>query len=370
MTRVHTSRRRRQALGVSIVLALICAACGDDDSGDSAATADGESETTEPATDEPAANDTADASGELTSITVAVPNTACFTYVPMYVAMHRGIYEAEGLEVDVQGVDGSSAVIQALVAGNADFGIPSPVLVMGAVERGEEMTTFYNVKPGGSHSVIVEADSGISEAADLEGKTIGIATADGSEVAFAKAVTDAVGLVEGEDFEFLVVGDGGPAVAGFTRGDIDAYASSYADTAVITQAGLEVMDITPASVRAYFFGNGLTAMSSTIEEHPEWVESFARGFAAGSVQAWENPEDTLDVCEEVNPPEVEDREFAAALLTEFEKPFAPLGDDPWGYFGEGSWETLMQAAIDSGSLEGPVDLEVAYTNQFVDATQP
>lgn len=374
------SVRRRSALSsLLLVIALVAAACGGTSSSDTEVSsvptsqADEVPQTT--STDAAAPETTATSPStepavEATDITLVVPNSACFTYLPLYVAVHRGFYEDLGLNVDVRPVDGTTAAIQALAAGNAEFGIPSPVAVLTSIERGVNMTTFFNVKPGGSFGLIVQTDSGIETAADLEGQVVGISTSDGSEVPFARAVMDTAGLVEGEDYEMLVVGDGGPAVAGFTRGDIQAYSSSYADTAVITQAGLDVFDITPAEVRAFFFGNGLTALTETVEEHPEWAEALALGFAQASAHAWENPEDTLDVCAEVNPPEVEDRDFARALLNEMWTPHAPIGDDTLGYFNPASWEMVMEQAIEGGSLEGPVDLEIAFTNSFVEPIDP
>jgi len=357
------------------VLLVVLAACSDD-AGTTTTTAAGAPTTTAAgATTTTAAEvtTTTEAAPEPVEVTIAVPNSACFTYLPMYVGIEYGYFEEEGLILNVEAVDGSSAVIQALTAGNAEFGIPSPTLVMVSNERGEAMTTFYNVKPGGSFGLIVQTDSGISTPEDLRGKTVGISTADGSEVSFANAIFDSVGMVEGVDFDYLVVGDGGPAVAGFTRGDIDAYASAYSDTAVITQAGLAMKDITPADVRAFFFGNGFTTMAETMVAHPEWITAMGRGMARGSELTWSDDGTiAVDVCGKVSPAEVEDREFALTLVGVFEVPFAPLNDAPWGYFDPASWQTQMEVAVATGALEAPLpQLEgVAFTNEFNDSFQP
>jgi NitT/TauT family transport system substrate-binding protein len=58
--------------------------------------------------------------------------------------------------------------------------------------------------------------------ADLKGKVIGVGTADGAEVGFTRAILNDLGMVEGQDYEFLPVGNGGPATAAFERGDIEA----------------------------------------------------------------------------------------------------------------------------------------------------
>jgi NitT/TauT family transport system substrate-binding protein len=41
-------------------------------------------------------------------------------------------------------------------------------------------------------------------------------------VGFTRAILNDLGMVEGQDYEFLSVGNGGPATAAFERGDIEA----------------------------------------------------------------------------------------------------------------------------------------------------
>ncbi|MGH6917069.1 MAG: Ldh family oxidoreductase, partial [Geminicoccaceae bacterium] len=110
---------------------------------------------------------------------------------------------------------------------------------------------------------------------DLKGQVIGVGTADGAEVSFARGVLNALGMTESQDYEFLTVGDGGPATAAFTRGDVEAYAASTADAAILNQRGLAVRDITPEEFTT-FVGNGYVTMRPTIEEDPELVEGFGR----------------------------------------------------------------------------------------------
>ena len=137
--------------------------------------------------------------------------------------MGEGYFADEGLSVTTQGVNGSSAILQALAAGQADFGRPGPAPVIQANARGVEVTFLYNSLPRSSFGILVPDSSAIQSPEDLRGMNIGIGTADGAEVGFARAILNDYGMSEPADYTFIPVGDGGPATAGLQRGDIVAY---------------------------------------------------------------------------------------------------------------------------------------------------
>ena len=62
----------------------------------------------------------------LTKITVAVPHPSAINWIPLHVAIGEGYFKDEGLEINVEAVDGSSQVLQAMSAGKAQIGAPVP----------------------------------------------------------------------------------------------------------------------------------------------------------------------------------------------------------------------------------------------------
>lgn len=73
------------------------------------------------------------------------------------------------------------------------------------------------------------------------GTTIGMGTAEGAEVSYARGILSDAGMEEGTDHEFLPVGDGGPATAAFEGGEIVAYSAAIPDMAILY---LEACDTT------------------------------------------------------------------------------------------------------------------------------
>jgi len=304
-----------------------------------------------------------------TNITVAVPNPSAITWAPMWAAVGEGYFEDEGLNIDVQAVDGSSQVLQAMSAGQAEIGFPGPGPVLNARARGLDVVFIYNLYPKSVFGILAKPEYG--SIADLKGETIGVGTADGAEVAFARAILSDAGMKEGEDYTFLPVGDGGTAGVAFLRGDIAAYAGAVSDAAILAYRGIELTEITPEKFLGYF-GNGGAALQSYIDENPDVIEGFGRAMVRGARFAADpaNEEKALDHMAAGNPQEGEDREFASALLkaaTERMTPTNAYADKGLGYQPPEHWETWQQSLMDSGEMAAPSpDLAAGYTNDFVD----
>ncbi len=308
------------------------------------------------------------AAQELTPITFVQPSPSAINSFPVFVAIGEGYFKEEGLEVSVESINGSGPVLQALSAGQAQFGRPGPGPVLAARSRDVDLVFIYNVAARSNFGVVVQEDSTFQAPADLKGTVIGTGTADGAEVGFARNVLLGAGMTEGTDYTFLTVGDGGPATAAFTRGDISAYSASTADAAILNQRGVKVRDITPPEY-ARFFGNGLATTGALIRENPELVEKFGRAFARGHAFALDdaNREKVLAHLAAGNPSESEDPAFASALFDAVRSKTVPI--DPakgLGYQPPEVWEEWQASLIAGGDLPGPLpDLTAAYTNDFV-----
>ena len=117
---------------------------------------------------------------DLKRITVILPNPSALNVFPMHVAIGEGYFAEEGLEVEVQAVDGSSQVLQAMSAGQAQIGLPGPAPLLAARARGEDVVFFYNLNPKSIFGIVVREEAPYKQPTDLRGKVIGVGTADGA----------------------------------------------------------------------------------------------------------------------------------------------------------------------------------------------
>ena len=306
---------------------------------------------------------------DLRDITFVQPSPSAINSFPVFVAIGEGYFEEEGLNVTVEAINGSGAVLQALSAGQAHFGRPGPGPLLAARSRGVDAVHIYNVAARSNFGIAVPEDSEIQSVEELKGKVIGTGTADGAEVGFARNVMTGANMSEGADFEFLTVGDGGPATAAFMNGEIDAYSSSTADTAILNQRGMAVRDITPVEF-GRFFGNGIATMAETIENDRELVEAWSRAFAKGHAFALDdaNREAVLAHLAAGNPQEGEDKEFQSALFDAVRSKTIPTDDSRHlGWYPAEVWQEWEDALVAGGEISGPLDdLSAAWTNDFAE----
>ena len=158
----------------------------------------------------------------LTRITYVSPSPSAINSFPIFVAMGEGYFKQEGIEIQAEAVNGSGPVLQALASGQAQLGRPGPAPLIKARARGVDVVFIYNSLPRTSFGILVKTDSKYKLPGDLKSKTIGVGTADGAEVGFARSILGSYSMKEPQDYKFIPVGDGGPATAGFLRGDIEA----------------------------------------------------------------------------------------------------------------------------------------------------
>lgn len=333
------------AIAVTAAVAVLGVGCGDDDD------------------DEGGGGD-----GEITELTATIPFPSGIVFYPLYVAEANGYFEEEGLSVEVQAVDGSGPALQQVLTGRADFALATPSDTMAAILEGADLTSVYTMYQSNVFSVVVEPGEGVEEIADLEGETIGVGSKEGGETDFLTALLAAEeDWQQDEDYDLLAVGDGGSATVALRGDDVPAYAASFPDVAIMRLRGLELENIVPETFQG-FFDSTVTMETSYIEENPELIEGLGRALAKATVFGFENPEETLDITGEAFPEEIDDREFALALLEETQSLFElpACTDGQYGYACEEAVQGVIDYLVETGQLPEPVDPGV-FSNEFVEA---
>jgi NitT/TauT family transport system substrate-binding protein len=285
------------------------------------------------------------------------------------VAVGEGYFAEEGLDLRLEAVDGSSSVLQAMSAGQAQIGAPGPGPTLGARSRGIDVKFLYNLYPKSVFGILVKADSAAQTPADLKGTVIGVGTADGAEVSFTRAIMTDLGFKDGTDYTFLPVGDGGTAAVAFLRDEVGSYAGAVSDAAILAARGLTLREITPEAYLG-FFGNGIAMLESQLAATPDLAPKFGRALVRGIRFASDaaNKEKALAHCAAGNPQEGE-QDYAASLYDGVVHRMTPTDafiGQGYGYQPPEHWQRIHDSAVASGALQAPLeDLAAVYTNDFV-----
>jgi len=108
-----------------------------------------------------------------------------FLYAPIYIAMDKGYFAAQGLDVTVFNTGGDEKTWAAILSGDATFGVADPTFIAIANERGREGRVIASVVTGVPFwGVTTQPDlAGLDDLSALDGRTI--ATFPSPSTAFA-----------------------------------------------------------------------------------------------------------------------------------------------------------------------------------------
>ena len=215
---------------------------------------------------------------------------------PYFVAIDKGYYKAEGLDVTVDSGPGSVAGIARVAAGTYPLGFfdinslfkfqsENPDKAVKAV------LMVYDVPP---FAIVSTAKKGVSKPKDLEGKILGAPAADG---AFAqwKAFVQANGIdaakVKIENVGFPVRE---PMLA---KGDVDAITGfSFSSFFNLVQNGIAETDIKVMLMSDYgltLYGNAVMVNPEFAKANPKVVAGFIKATIKGMQDSIKDPESAI-----------------------------------------------------------------------------
>src|SRR5436190_11364221 len=160
---------------------------------------------------------------EKSKLTIGVGGKSLFYYLPLTIALQKGYFKSEGLDVEVQDFPGGARALQALLGGSVD-------VVSGAYEHTiSQQAKGQNIEAlvlQGKYAGIVLGMSKAKAAQykspkDLKGMKIGV-TAPGSSTNMFVNVLLAKDGLKPDDVAIIGVGATAGAVAIMKRGEIDA----------------------------------------------------------------------------------------------------------------------------------------------------
>jgi NitT/TauT family transport system substrate-binding protein len=332
---------------VPLTLALLLAACGANEGGD---TADDGGEDAAPA--------------ETADVSFMLPSDNPLQYYPLFLAQELGYFAEEGLNVTIEDIDGSGQVMQQVIAENTDIGMPSPPAYLNGVSRGQDVYFFYQMHYTNVFDLVAPDDGEITSVEDLRGQPIGITEEAGGEVPFVRAIMGDSGMTEGQDYTLLPIGEGGAlTLNALEGGEVAAYAGSIYDIANLTSAGMSTVSVMPEEYRNYP-ANGFVVTGNTLESEEDTLIGFVRAVNKATVFGTANPDAALEIATRDRPDLYDDPEIVEAYWDATLGMMTPpdeVADDPIGtmYFDgwEGFHDFMAASPEDEGGLPEEVDLE-------------
>jgi ABC-type nitrate/sulfonate/bicarbonate transport system substrate-binding protein len=302
------------------------------------------------------------ASSHLTKVTLMLDWTPNTNHSGFYLAKARGYYKQAGLDVKIV-QPGQQDSLTALGSGSVNFAVSFQEELIPAQEQGVPVESIGAILSTNTSSLVSLASDNITRPRDLEGKTYG-----GSGGALEKQLVSNLVTCDGGDaskVKFANV-DTTDYQNGLQRHQYDA-AWLYNGWEVINLRDQNI-PINTISFSDYkncipdWYTPLLAASRSEIAQKPAMVKAFMQATAHGYQDAIADPNAAADALLQGAPGL--DPKLVHASATYLAKYYAKPGE-PWGYEDRDIWTRFGRYLQTAGLISKPVDVDTAYTNQFV-----
>jgi len=209
-------------------------------------------------------------------------------------------------------------------------------------------------------SLIAKSTSGFKTINDLKGKKIGLPGLFGANYVGLRAMLYALGIQESEVTLDSIGFNQVEALAADQEDAVVGYAAN--EPVVLRSKGY---DLTEWRVADYvqLASNGIITNEKTIAENPEMVRAFLQATLRGLQDTITDPGMAYEICKKYveNLDQVDPLVQKQVLGTSVEMWRAPR----LGYSDPAAWENMQKVLMDMGSYATPLDLNAAFTNQFI-----
>lgn len=297
---------------------------------------------------------------QLTHIRLPMGYIPTVQYAPLYVAAEKGYFSEAGFEVEFDHRRETDGLVLA-AAGEVPFAVVSGEQVL--LARAQDLPVVYVTAWFQDFPVAVAAktESGIETPEDLKGKRIGIPGLYGASYIGFRALLYAAGIEEADvildsieytQVEMLATDQNEAVVVYVTNEPVQLRALGY-----------EVNVIKVADY-VHLTANGIITNETMIAENPEMVRQFVGAILKGLEYTIEHPDEAYEISKNyVEGLEEADQAVQMEVLMlsiEFWKA------DQLGFSERDAWENMQDVLLDMGLLAEPLDLDAAFTNEFIE----
>ena len=319
-----------------------------------------------------ALSEVAEAQQKLKSVTLLQPVPQIdIRNAPWAVAEDKGWLAEEGLKVEIQPAKGATVVIQQVLNGSAQYGMPPPENVVIAFQKGAPLKFFFAFTSRSPFPLAVLADSPYKTPADFKDKNIGVHSMTAVQYYTTQAILGSAGLKLDADFKLVDVGAGPAALKALEAGQIAALSTNVLNYAGFENRGAKFRYINTPQIEP-IFGWSLMTSAAYLAANKQEAIGMARAFNRGQLFCRENAVGCVKAYFKKFPQAVpagvaeEKATNDQVRVLKVFLDYAPKQEGKsWGYYDPAAWKAVVDYMVATGQLQTPVDPTNLYTNDLL-----
>lgn len=286
------------------------------------------------------------------------------THAPFYMALAKGLYAREGLDVQVDEGQGSGTAAKLVAQGNDQMGFIDFTSMIRGVEQGMPLIAVMRVVSN-NMCIISQAGSPVRTPRDLEGKAIAFAPSESTAQMFPA-------LVASQKVDLGKISVMSPAFGAknalLLQQRVDAITASVnVQVAQVEAQGAKVSFFRYSDYGVNMMNNGIVVNRDFATQHPEAVKRFLRVTRDAFLAAKANPKEAIDALIKMRPQEERNR----ATLTRQLQLSPPLYETahtqgkPFGFMDTRDWEETQDLLVKYGGLARALPVATFFTNAYL-----
>lgn len=279
------------------------------------------------------------------------------------VALDKGFYRDEGLDVTIKeyadGVDNN----QEVVSGKSTFAISTPLEVFASRDAGNKVKAVAAIYQTSPWAVLASAESGIKEPADFKGRTLGNVSNNFTAKVGYQALLAYAGLKADQATIKTVDFDTVKDITEKTSDTVDLYRTQ--DTYLFEQAKVPYSLILPEQYGFAIYGDVLVASDDAVAKNPDQTARFVRASLKGWEYALAHPEEAIASVKKYQNEAFKDPAYEKHIFDATVPLVKPTGGQRIGNMEFIPWNRAYQGIKAAGLLKTDIDAASAYTTQFV-----
>lgn len=301
---------------------------------------------------------------QVQEIVLAMPYIPNVQFSQFYVADKKGYYAAEGLKVTFD-YNFETDVVQRVAQGTLQFGLASGDSVLLARAQGLPVRTVATNSQRFPTVFFSKADQNIVTPADMKGKILGIPGRFGASYIGLRALLYAQNMTEQD----LTIQEIGFAQVAALSEDKVQIASGYGNNEPIqlTERGI-MLNVIAVADSYKLASDGIIASEKLIAEKPDMVAAFVRASMHGMQDTIADPQAAFDIALGYIPEAQQGDQALQRKILEATLPYwqSDLTKQyGLGYSDPEAWTSTHTFLRDASILQKDVNIEDAFTNQFV-----
>jgi NitT/TauT family transport system substrate-binding protein len=213
------------------------------------------------------------------------------TQLPSWVAKERGIFDKNGLDVELQYIQSGSSPTAALVSGQIQVLVAAEQVIQASLQGGD---LVYIAAPTSTIFFALYTTPDIADAAGLKGKRIGITQTGTATETAAKMALRSLNLEPARDVTLINIGSAPNILAALQNGALDGGVLSSPTTIQARKSGLREL-VNVAKLDDPFPSGWAATSRKYLADHRDAIRRYVQSIAEAVAFEIRNPAETRTI---------------------------------------------------------------------------